>query len=189
MKSIVSFNFLLLVLGFSLTTSKFLAASGDVEDIIFRMSNVVFEGVYKTPFEVKTCNMDLKIHYNPILKVDPVFNTLILDIYEILPYKDDYEKYTAEREDFEKCGFDKIFGFSQQFTRMHLNFNSDWNGGFYVKQAQMADIPGTGDWSVQIEFDNASEQSKVLLVNLEFENMRSKEETQILVDYFNTLKR
>ena len=160
----------------------------NVEDIIFRLSTSTFYGVYQTPFEAISCDMHLLLYYNPILRVDPVFNILSLDFYDAIPYTKDYQKYLSDREDFQRCRLDNMFGYSQQYTRMHLNFNSKWNGGFSISTVNLADNPTTGDWSVQIKFESEIEKSKFLAINFDFEKIRSKQEIDSLVEYFNSIK-
>jgi hypothetical protein len=186
MKYYVSFTILLCLISQIFSN---LAASNNVEDIIYRLSTVTFSGVNKTPYEMKTCNIKLLIQFNPVLRVNPVFNILTLDYYDALPYKDDFAKFLDEKEDFEKCELNKIYGFSEQNTRMHLNFNWQWNGGFYISLVNLVDNPTTGDWSLQLKFQNNVEKSKILAVSFDFEKIRSKEDIDILVEYFNSIKK
>jgi hypothetical protein len=166
-----------------------LEGSKNVEDIEFRLSTVTFSGYNKTPFEIKTCNMKLLIQFNPILRVDPIFNILILNYNDALPYKDDFAKFLDEKDDFNNCQVQKIFGFSQENTRMHLNFNWEWNGGFYISLVNLVENPTNGDWSIQLKFENKSEKSKVLAVSFDFEKLRSKEDIDVLIAYFNSIKK
>lgn len=160
----------------------------NIEDILWRSSGVSFNGIDSQPFLVNTCQMNLKIHFNPVITVDPIDSVLHIDFKSLNDYANDKLEFLKQSSSFDKCKLNSFVKFSEGFTRIHLNLNKKWNGGLFVKNINVVEGKD-GGWVVQIRFEerNGHKETQTLIMNVEFEKMRSKDEIDQLVNYLKSL--
>jgi hypothetical protein len=188
MKHLLSFTTLITLISLSLIHFSSAAPSDTIEDIIYRLSGATWHALLSQPYQMITCEMKLLIHFNPVIQVDPIDNLLHIDYKSVLDYKNDDLELLKEIKNFEKCQFNSMIRFSKEGSRLHLNLNFNGNGGYYVENVNLIDNSEKG-WTIQLRIEEKKTRTQTLLVYLDFEKLRSKEEIQILVDYLNTLKK
>ena len=130
--------------------------------------------------------MGLPIHFDTLLTLDPADKLLHFDYPDGLSYTNDFKKFVQQSEDFAKCQFGSLIKYSQRGSRLHLNLNPFWNDGFFVDNVNLL-TKDNGDWTVQIRIEEYRLRKQTLVVYLDFEKMRSKEEIDILVEFLKTL--
>jgi hypothetical protein len=163
-----------------------LCAVQDVEDIVFRLGTVSFRGSLTTPYELITCEIDWPVHFDTILKVDTADKMLHLDYPDAIPYKEHFEKFVQQTQEFSKCQLNSLIKYSKDNSRLHLNVNPSWNNGFFVENVNLL-TKDNGDWTVQVKIEEYYDKRQIMVLYLDFEKIRPKEEIDILVAWLKTL--
>jgi hypothetical protein len=162
----------------------------NLEKTLLRLGTTSVRAVIAEVFEQKTGEVNLLLHFNPILTVNPVWNILTIDYPDMLQYPNDTKDLNEDVANFSNLSsLRTIVRFSQGNSRMHLNFNREWNGGFVIRSVNLVENTASGERNVEVRFEDTRTKQQPLTFVFNFESVRPVEDINAFVQYLNTLVR
>lgn len=158
----------------------------NIEDIKFILGPSSIRASMSTPFEIITCEMDWLMEFDTELTVDASEKIINLFYPHALDYHDKLEKLETQIKEFSKCQMDSVIKYSDNKSRFHLNLNPTWNNGFIVKNVNLI-TKESGDWTVKVKIEDNYYKRQFMVIYLNFEKLRSKDEIDQLVAWLKTL--